>query len=308
MRATKKHLTIVPCPLCRENSYKILFPSTLSEKDFDPGVIKQNLKNSLDDYTKHGQIVRCRNCSLVYVNPRENLKNLLKGYEDVEDPEYIETEKYRKIILSEHLRELERWKHKGKLLDVGCFAGYFLTLAKDHGWSPFGIEPSSWAVRIAKKNGARLLGKDIETTTLPKNYFDVITLWDVIEHLANPSDILEKLSHSMKRGGVIALGTPNVDSLFAKVLGEKCPFFIRMHLILFSPKTLRRLLEKHGFSVLSCTAYGRVFPLSYILERMQIKHNVLTSLKKIILSIPLIGDIPIRIDFRDSFLMIAKKM
>lgn len=270
-------------------------------------VIRNNLKNSLDDYTKHGQITRCTNCSLVYVNPQENLARLLKGYEEVIDPEYIETEKHRKHILFSHLKKIEQWKKKGKLLDVGCFAGYFLSLAKENGWKPYGIEPSLWARKIAKKHGALIIGKDIGVTKLPKNFFDAVTLWDVIEHLPDPKKIILRIYNSLKPGGIIALATPNVDSLFAKILGAKCPFFIRMHLVLFSPQTLQQLLEGCGFRVISRSYYGRVFPVSYIINRIRGENVIIRIVKKGINAIPFIGDVPVRMNFHDSFLMIAQK-
>lgn len=301
------YFTIIPCPLCGSQSYKILYRSTLTKNDFRMEVIRNSLKNSLDDYTKHGQITRCTNCSLVYVNPQEDSARLLKGYEEVIDPEYIETEKYRKLILFAHLKKIEQWKTKGKLLDIGCFAGYFLSLAKKNGWKPYGIEPSVWARKIAKKHGALIIGKDIGATKLPRDFFDAVTLWDVIEHLPNPKKIILKIYNSLKPGGIIALATPNVDSLFAKILGAKCPFFIRMHLVLFSPQTLQQLLEDCGFHVFSRSYYGRVFPISYILGRIQSNHIIFRTIKKNVDAFPFIGNIPVRLNFHDSFLMIAEK-
>lgn len=308
MKTLSSHFTQIPCPLCNECDYKIMYRSTLTLDDFDPKIIRENLKNSLDDYTKHGQIVRCTNCSLVYVNPREQLSALRIGYEDVQDPEYITTEKFRKILLTEHLKEMEKWQSKGNLLDIGCFAGYFLSLAKKHGWHTYGIEPSRWAVKIAKKQGTKIVGKNLESTNLKPNYFDAITLWDVIEHLSEPKMVITKIYKSLKPGGIVALGTPNVDSLFAKILKERCPFFIRMHLVLYSPRTMKKLLEENGFSILSCTTYGRIFPLSYVLERIQIKNYVFQQVKKGVKAIPFLANLPLRIDFKDSFLMIAKKI
>lgn len=301
------HFTAIACPCCDSKSYKIVFRSTLTKNDFQFKIIKNNLKNTLDDYTKHGQIVRCLSCSLVYANPQENVSKLLSGYEAVEDPEYIRTEKFRMITLREHLKRIELFKQKGKLLDIGCFAGYFLSLAKKNGWNIYGIEPSIWARKIALQKGIFMIGKNIETVRLRKDFFDAVTLLDVIEHLSNPNKIIEKVYTCLKHGGIIALGTPNIESLFAKILGAKCPFLIRMHLIFFSPKTLRKLLEKNGFRVVSVSYYGRIFPISYILDRIQTNNIIIKTIKKTIKNFPFIANMPIKLNFHDSFFMIARK-
>ncbi|MEN9407856.1 MAG: hypothetical protein RLZZ455_1072 [Candidatus Parcubacteria bacterium] len=311
MATTKSILprfTNIPCPLCGSTVHKILYRSTLTKKDFDPRAIQNNLKNSLDDYTKHGQIVRCKNCSVVYVNPVESISSLLTGYKDVVDHEYLETESYRKQLLKEHLSKIDELSKKGILLDIGCFAGYFLQIAREDGWLPFGIEPSRWAVKYAKKNGARILGSSLYNTKLASNTYDAVTLWDVIEHLDTPHTALKIIHRSLKKDGIIALGTPNIDSLFSRILGEKCPFLIRMHLILYSPKTLRLLLEKNGFEVMSCGSYGRIFPLSYLLDRIQTTNKIFRYFRKQIQSISFLASFPIRINLGDSFIMIAKKI
>lgn len=297
----------ISCPLCGTNKYKILYPSTLTKDDFDITVLKNHLKNTLDDYTKHGQIVRCKKCSLVYTNPMENLSYILEGYKEVVDEEYLKTEKFRKLLLLDHLDTIEKLKKRKKLLDVGCFAGFFLELAKKRGWKTFGIEPSTWASAIAKKKGATILGNDIETTKLPSNFFDAVTLWDVIEHLAHPNNVIKIIHKSLKKGGVIALATPNIDSLLAKILGSRYPFLIRMHLILYSPKTLRRLLEAHGFQIIYTGNYSRVFPISYILDRIRVNNKVFQKFKKYVTSIPKIAKHPIGLTLGDTFIMATKK-
>jgi transcription elongation factor Elf1 len=103
-----KYLQKIACPLCGKNSYKILFASTLNEDDFDPEIIKLDLKNTLDDYKKHSRIVKCVSCGLVYTNPMENFSQLLKGYKDVVDKEYLNTEKNLKIISQQNLDKIAK--------------------------------------------------------------------------------------------------------------------------------------------------------------------------------------------------------
>lgn len=301
-------MKIVKCPLCKSADYSILYKSTLTKRDFRPDVIVKNLKNTLDDYRKHGQIVKCRGCTLVYVNPQEDILALMKGYEQVIDKDYLETESYRKILSKQHLQTVEKYMKKGKMLDVGCFVGFFLQLAKNNGWEVYGVEPSSWAIKEAKKRKIRIIGKVIDDIRTKKYFFDVITLWDVIEHLPNPHSTLTNIHALLKKGGIIALGTPNIESLFyAKVLRGNCPFLVRMHVILYSPQTLSLLLNKYGFEVIEVQPYSRTFPVYYLLERIRINNRLFNTCKRILKKITFLMNLQITLPFNESFVMIARK-
>src|SRR5882724_185789 len=283
----------IKCPLCNTSAFTILYPSTLKPKDFDPKVIKNNLKNTLDDYSKHAQIVRCVNCDLVYTNPMENMKKILQGYGDVVDKEYLKTEKFRKLLSLKHLAILEKFKTKGQMLDIGCFAGFFLELSKSKGWKTYGIEPSQWASKIARDRGVTIVGRDIERSKLKSNFFDVITMWDVIEHLPNPQTVIKIIHKALKKNGIVAFGTPNIEGLLAKVLKNHYPYLIRMHIILYSPKTLKKLFEENGFRVIHKETYGRIYPLEYILARIKFNNKVFQYIKTTILSHRKIANITI---------------
>lgn len=298
----------ITCPLCNSSKYTILYRSTLTKSDFDPKVIQANLKNTLDDYRKHGQIVKCTKCSLVYTNPMEDTKSLLKGYKEVVDTEYLKTETYRKYLSSHHLALVRKFKKKGSILDVGCFAGFFLELAKKKRWQIFGIEPSKWASKIARKRGIKIIGEDINTAKMKKDSFDVITMWDVIEHLPNPQDIIKIIHKLLKKDGIVAFGTPNIESLLAKTLRERYPYLIRMHIILYSPKTLKKLFEENGFKVIHVSSYGRTYPLAYILDRIKINNIIFQYFKKQILSYKKLAQLTIHLNLHDEFVMIAQKI
>lgn len=297
----------VQCPLCGKQKYSVLHKSTLTKEDYDLNKLAENLKNTLNNQRKYGQIVKCLNCNLVYTNPQEDLKDLMEGYEKVVDNEYLQTEKFRKILSKKHLDVILKFKTSGTMLDVGCFSGFFLELAKNAGWEGYGLEPSKWAKKISQKKGIKILGGDIEKTKLKENFFDVITLWDVIEHISNPKVALKKIHTILKKDGIVAIGTPDIESLVAKILGSKNPYIIRMHLIYFSPKTLRRILEEEGFKVIYQGTYGRTFPLSYILKLFKFKHSFFDSMKNKLSLIPFLSKIPITLNLGDSVMMIAKK-
>jgi 2-polyprenyl-3-methyl-5-hydroxy-6-metoxy-1,4-benzoquinol methylase len=245
---------------------------------------------------------------VVYVNPKESNKILLQGYENVIDTEYLETEKFRKALANRFLRTIERYSKKGSLLDIGCFAGFFLELAKKNRWNTFGIEPSIWAASIAKKKGIKIIGKILTPRIAKKFTFNVITLFDVIEHVDNPKEIIQIAHSLLQKNGVIVIGTPNIDSTFAKIMGKNYPYLIRMHIILFSPPILKKILEENGFKVIHIENYSRTYPLYYILTRLS---TLISPLKLLLKLIPLrnpLFQIPIPIYTQDEFIMIAKKI
>lgn len=299
-----RYFSTILCPLCKAKSYQILYRSTLKKEDLTAKSLKSQLKNSLSDFSKHGRIVKCRKCNLVYVNPKENEKSIIGGYTDVIDPEYLETEKFRKDLFKKHYSEICKFKKKGALLDVGCFCGFFLELTKKR-FESFGVEPSSWATKIATKRGARIIGKSLDNVGARK--FDVITVFDVIEHLSDPKKELIKIKKLLNNKGVVAIGTPNIESLTVKVLGSKHPFFIRMHVVLFSKKTLTRILDETGFNVKQITYYGRTYPLSYYLERLIPITPFLAPFVKILNNLKWVSDIPITINLQDEMLVVAEK-
>lgn len=304
----KKNVFLINCPLCfAKENYRVLYQSTLEKKDFTPFAIRNHLKNTLGDYRKHGRIVKCNNCNLVYVNPLEDALSLFKGYKEVVDYEYLKMERYRKILLTNHLRTVEEFKKPGKLLDVGCFTGFFLELAQEQGWETWGIEPSIWAKIQAKKRGIRIIGEDIGNIGLKKSFFDTVTLWDVIEHLPYPKKTLKNIRSCLKNKGVLAIGTPNIESFVAKILKGKFPFLGRMHLMLYSPKTLKRLLQQSGFDILCVKSYGRIYPLYYILERLKINNPLYNKFEGFIKSKKSIANLPINLNIGDSFVMVARK-
>lgn len=297
---------LINCPFCNSKKYKIVYKSTLRKSDSNRDVIRENLKNTLGDYTKHGQIVSCLNCNLYYVNPKEDLK-FFKEYENVIDPDYLETEKFRKLLSSNHLNIIEKFKKEGKILDVGCFAGFFLELAKEKKWDTFGIEPSKWAKKIAEKKGVRIIGKTLENSKLPDGEFDVITLWDVIEHLPNPNQALKKIYSILKNNGIIAIGTPNIESVTARILRSRNHHLIRMHVVLYGKKSIKKLLKKNGFEIIRFASYGRTYPLIYILNRLAVSFPFLKTVNTLISKNKTLANISINMNLHDEMLIIAKK-
>jgi ubiquinone/menaquinone biosynthesis C-methylase UbiE len=208
---------------------------------------------------------------LVYTNPRLDEGSIRDTYEAVEDPLYVEERGGRELTFQSHLKPLERITGAPggrSLLDVGCYTGVFVEIAARHGWDAWGMEPSRWAVEQAKARGLRVVQGTLDTAELPEAHFDVVTLWDVIEHVTDPRGALERVNRLLKPGGVVVVHTIDIDSLFARVLGARWPWLMEMHIYYFSRRTLRAMLEKCGFRVLDDRPQGRYLRLGYLANRV----------------------------------------
>ncbi len=194
------------------------------------------------------------------------------------------------------MKELESYKKKGKLLDIGCYTGFFLELARDNGWEVEGLDPSNWASEYARKNfGLKVQSNLIENMDFPENNFDVITMWDVIEHLTNPIIALKKIQKILKSDGVFILTTYLMDSWEAKLLKSKYPFLMKMHLIHFTRKTLNYALEESGFEVLEIRTHIRILRLSYFIGRFKAYNKTISKILLKLVNILHIADWTIRV-------------
>lgn len=259
----------VKCNLCGTDETNVRFPSTIREHRPDMNWLAFACTHS--GYGSHRVIVQCRQCGLVYTNPRLDNRDILDTYEAVRDPLYVEERIGRVLTFERHLKPFERitGPPNGRpLLDVGCYTGVFVEIAERHGWKAWGVEPSRWAVRKARARGLHVEQGTLVSADLPESYFDVVTLWDVIEHLANPRQVLQQTHRLLKPGGLVVIHTIDIESPFARLMGRRWPWLMEMHIYYFSRQTLRAMLEQCGFQVLSVRAQGRYQRLGYLMNRL----------------------------------------
>jgi 2-polyprenyl-3-methyl-5-hydroxy-6-metoxy-1,4-benzoquinol methylase len=149
------------------------------------------------------------------------------------------------------LRQVPAYRPAGRALDIGCGSGGYLAFLARLGWSCSGVEPGARSRTYARE----VLGLDVEAGPLaacryPSRHFDVVTMWHVLEHLSDPLGTLREIRRILKPDGRLLLRTPNVESLEARVFrGDWYGLDPPRHLFLYSPRTLRPLLERHGFHV-----------------------------------------------------------
>ena len=295
----------VNCPLCGADDYHVRFEDRLGGVSVDP---QRHYTSTSSAYGEHGRIVECRSCDLVYMNPRPHHQSVQDNYSAVEDTRYLDEEQGRVETFTESLEHVAEFMPSGRMLDVGCHVGTFLTIAEQHGFDVAGVEPSTWASEIARGriNGSVHRGA-VEDAPLPEGGYDVITLWDVIEHLPDPALDLRSIHASLRPGGIFAVSTMDVDSLFARVLGRRWPWYMQMHLVYFSRATLCEMLRREGFQIVDVRLHTRRVRLSYLASRLDayappVARALVAGLKRVGLDERTVG-----IKLGDIFTVIARK-
>jgi 2-polyprenyl-3-methyl-5-hydroxy-6-metoxy-1,4-benzoquinol methylase len=180
------------------------------------------------------------------------------------------------------LKIAEKYSSKGKLLDIGCAAGFFLKYARENGWNVEGVEFSkelSNYARIKLKLTVHIGA--LSTMNLRPASFDVITLIGVIEHLDNPRSVVDEITKILKPGGILIILTENVGSFLPKVLKSAWNGYMPPeHLSYFSKKSILELIHHKGLKLVDDYAIGSDLRASFggILGSSRFKNTMKQSL------------------------------
>lgn len=229
--------------------------------------------------TLYEGIVKCRKCGHVYCDADLSGEELKKIYSEGyfrggEYSDYVADKEVAQENFKARLKVLRRFtdpaRHKN-LLEIGCAYGFFLEVARPYFGQVKGIDITEDGIRYANdKLGPVAVSGDLLTYDFRGEKFDVICMWDTIEHLSNPSAYLEKISGSLiNKGGLIAITTGDVDSLNARLRKSKWRLMHSpSHLHFFSRSRLTKLLEQKGFEVLHNGYCGFYRSMDMALHRM----------------------------------------
>ena len=243
-----KYFDEIPCNNCGLNDYSIKYQVNPTTEDVD----FTEMFSSSSGIVGKDQIVACSECGLIYVNPRLKPEIILRGYSEGHNENYVSQSIGRIETFTKGLSYVEKFApSKGKILDVGAAAGFFLKVAKDNGWETFGVEPSEWLVDYGNKNfQVNMTAGTLIGSKFNDDSFDVITMWDVLEHTSDPMAEMKEVHRVLKPRGIALINYPNIGSLLSRLAGKNWWFILSVHLYYYTPKTITMLMEKAGFEIL----------------------------------------------------------
>lgn len=231
--------TVENCPLCRDRKRRVCW---------DLG---------------GASYFKCAQCGLVYQSPILSASSLEKMYGDCSYYIKDQTEN-AKVGYSNYGRFDHAWfakkqlqainryhPQRGVILDIGCATGEFLSYTQQAGWSSLGLEISEWACKQAQEKGLDVRQIDLLHARLEEKAVDVITLFDVIEHVADPISYLHECRRILKPNGLLVIETPNIRALSTRIYSK--PSIIlqpHAHVVLFSPSTIQGALATSNFKIL----------------------------------------------------------
>jgi 2-polyprenyl-3-methyl-5-hydroxy-6-metoxy-1,4-benzoquinol methylase len=201
--------------------------------------------------------LRCLRCTSLWLEPMPTEAALAEYYSSgaFYGGAQLREGSMRKVA-ELRLRKLERLTPGRRLLDVGCASGTFLDVARSRGWLAMGLEPSASLAALARERGLEVFD-GASPDALPARTFDVVTAWEVVEHVRDPGRFLDTLCSIVAAGGILALSTPSADGLPSRLLGARFPFALAPeHLVLIARSAARSLLESRRLSIVELKTFS----------------------------------------------------
>lgn len=228
-------------------------------------------------------IVKCPSCGLVFRDevPDERALGLIYDanyFRDQPDrpdrhgyADYLRDASLHRANARRRLRLMTaRMPQRGRLLDVGCAAGFFVDEARHAGWEASGIDVSAAMADWARSQlGVPVVCATFAQAEIAPTLYDAITMWDYIEHSIDPRKDLAKAGEHLRPGGILALSTGDIGTLTARLAGHRWHLLTpEHHNFFFDTRTLRRLLEKTGFDVLEARHRASLYSVAHVLYKL----------------------------------------
>ncbi len=286
------------CPVCGSDASQ-----TIRQATFDPAKLNSDDFRITDNRYGHcWTFKRCRQCRMVYSSPAPQAQDLIRFYSLLDDQEYGAEADGRAKNFRTILETLQKNVRQGsRLLDIGAANGLFVHLARQQGYRADGIEPSLALVKEAQERyGIQLHAQTLETFAAAEPY-DVVSLLDLIEHVAEPLVFLERVNRLMSADGLLVIVTPDIDSLAACLFKRRWWHHRIAHINFFPLTTLQLLLERCGFQLQKKRRYAWHFSAFYLVSRLIPARFLPAGLQK------LLKKLNLKVQLFDSWEIYAKK-
>ncbi len=206
------------------------------------------------------QIVQCEKCGFLFTNPRPQESDIKKYYESDEYISHKSNKKtlfntayrlVRNLAIKKKFKLISELKQGNTLLDIGCGTGEFINFFKKNKWEVHGVEPNKDARALAVSNYGLNVKDEESLNYFENNFFDVITMWHVLEHVYPLNQRIEKVKQLLKDDGILIVAVPNCESWDAKFYKEFwAAYDVPRHLYHFSQKTIKLLFENNNLQIL----------------------------------------------------------
>lgn len=264
-------MEVTACPLCEANDARVRY--TLPDALLGlPGIFT---------------MVECQECGLLYQNPRPSLDEIgfyyPPDYDPFVTPPWSNPNRLQQISLLYGIKK--RWKlverhaprraGRRSVLDVGCATGVFLAAGSDN-WQKAGVELTAEATQIARSLfGLAVYEGTLEQTALDGQKFDVITMWDVLEHLHEPQASLRRVHKLLRPDGIFVARIPSRSSLDSRLWGRYWAGLDQpRHMFVPDEAQLRQLLERSGFRVVDLVCLGGTYGFVVLSWRFWLRQHV----------------------------------
>lgn len=256
-------------------------------------------------HRRHPPIWACAECGLLFQSPRPSEAELLAAYGNVEDPIYLAERENRYLTFRRAVRLLGPARGL-RLLDVGAYCGFFVDVAREAGFAAEGLELSRWAAAQARSLGLAVRNETLSERARSGARYDVVTMWDVVEHLADPRRDLGHAFRLLRPGGRLAVSTIDARSALARLLGSRWPWLMDMHLFYFDRRNLPALLEGLGFRILERRDYVHTVSAGYLLRKVEASFPAAAWLARAA-GRALPARLPVPVSLGDNMVVIAER-
>lgn len=257
------------CPVCNSNRQTVKFSPWVVESD------PAKLYGAASGIPGTQQLVTCHDCGMIYESPRYDAETIVKGYMASQEGDH--DSQYHMRVHS-FLKVLEKQAKRipppnAKVLDIGTAGGAFLDAAKRYGYDAYGMEPSADLVNRGKARGLKIEQGTIESHSFETGSFDMVCLWDVIEHLPDPKTALIEIKKLIKPNGILLINFPDIGTWQAKLAKEKFWWILSVHLHHFTRKSIADICQRTGFEAFHFQRYWQTLEFGY-LERMAVHYKI----------------------------------
>lgn len=266
VKQSKPLRQITACPVCES-------------PDFTPYLLPKDYFLSQESF----QIVRCKTCGFVFTNPIPQSDQLAAYYDS---PDYLSHTAskasflssvykiFRSINIRRKFQLVRTYTQQGNMLDIGCGTGELLAFFLKKDWTVLGIEPNPSARKFAQQQYGLEVHDESSIPTLADQHFDVVSMWHVLEHVTDLNERMKQVKRLLHPEGHLLIAVPNIESPDARHYKEYwAGLDVPRHLYHFSRKSMKTLLEKHGFQLLHMHPMKMdAYYVSMLSERYRGKH------------------------------------